>query len=320
MSNFWDKYPMLKEDLEMVKNIMRKSVKCNEKLIESALLDLIDSGGKLLRPAFLLLGGRFGYYDQKKLCSLGATIEMLHMATLVHDDILDDAVLRRGSQTIQSKYGKNYAVFMGDYLFSKCFMLLSNNTSIENMKMLSKAVSRICAGEIDQFASQFNQNVSVKKYLKRIGAKTAALFSLSLYIGAEESGCSKKLASKLGRIGYNIGMAFQIIDDLLDYTGDEKVVGKPVGNDLKQGIYTLPLIYALESDKGDIRRMLSKPLCYEDIKNIVKLAKELGGIERARALAKKYTDKAFKDITSLPDGEAKVILMEIAEKLLVRDY
>lgn len=321
MNKFWDKYPSLSTDLEQVLEIMKSNVKNREKIIEEALLNLINSGGKLLRPGFLLISSGFGNYDKDKSCNLAAVIEMLHMATLIHDDIIDDAKNRRGQETVQSKYGKDYAVFMGDILFARCFMALSTNTSIENMKLLSEAIFNICTGEIEQYSSHFSQNLSVKKYLKRIAAKTAALFSLSFYIGSFESGCSIKLVKNLSRIGYDIGMAFQIIDDILDYTGDAKFVGKPLGNDLKEGIFTLPLIYAFKIDRQRLEPILSKNNYSDsDIKNIISITKELGGIDKARDLAKKYTYKAFDRIAKLPDCESKKILHEVTNKLLWREY
>lgn len=321
MNSFWDEYFEIQNELEIITNIMRENVSCINKDMEKALLDLIDSGGKLLRPAFLLLSGRFGDYDKDKLSDVGAVIEMLHMATLIHDDIIDDADQRRGSKTIQNKYGKDYAVFMGDYLFARCFMLLSNNTSMENIKNVAKVISRICVGEIEQFSSRFTPNLSVKKYLKRIGAKTAALFSLSCYIGAAESGCDEKLCKTLGRVGYYIGMAFQIIDDILDYNGNQAKVGKPIGNDLRQGIYTLPLIFALRKGNTSIPKILSKKLyTEEDIERIIELSRKEEGIKEARKIAKKYTEKAFKQISRLPENESKEIFKDIAERLLVREY
>lgn len=321
MSKFWQEYPTIQKDLECVVEIMKKEVKCQEKSIESSLLELIQSGGKLLRPAFLLISGGFGKYDTSKLYPLAATIEMLHMATLVHDDILDDSTHRRGKETIQSKYGKNYAVFMGDFLFSKCFLTLSGSSSFENMNLLSKAISKICIGEIEQFSSKYVLNLNLKKYLKRIHAKTALLFLMSFYIGAKESSCSEALSKKLGRIGYNMGMAFQIIDDILDYTGDEATVGKPLGNDLKEGIYTLPLIYASQTKDKRLQKLLSKEHYTNDnIRDIINLVDELGGNEKARLLAKKYSEKAFKEIASLPENKNKAILTDVINKLIVRNY
>jgi heptaprenyl diphosphate synthase len=321
MSKFWQEYPTIQKDLESVVGIMKKEVKCQEKSIESSLLELIESGGKLLRPAFLLLSGGFGEYNSDKLYPLAAVIEMLHMATLIHDDILDDSSHRRGKETIQSKYGKNYAVFMGDFLFSKCFLTLSGNSSIDNMKLLSKAISKICVGEIEQFSSKYVLDLSVKKYLKRIAAKTALLFYMSFYIGAKESNCSESLSRTLGKIGYYMGMAFQIIDDILDYAGNETTVGKPLGNDLKEGIYTIPLIYALGGGNSELSQLLSKEnYSSEDIHSIISLTERLGGIEKAKTLAKKYTRKAFKEIAVLPEHPNKKILSDVIEKLIVRNY
>ncbi|SKA72816.1 heptaprenyl diphosphate synthase [Clostridium sp. USBA 49] len=321
MNKFWDKYPSLKADLEYVLEIMKSNVKNREKVIEEALLDLINSGGKLLRPGFLLISSGFGNYERDKICNLAAVIEMLHMATLVHDDIIDDARTRRGRETIQSKYGKDYAVFMGDILFAKCFMSLSVNASTDNMKLLSNVIFDICTGEIEQFSSRYSQNLSIKKYLKRISAKTAALFSLSFYIGSYESGCSGELVKILSKIGYDIGMAFQIIDDILDYNGDPKYVGKPLGNDLKEGVFTIPLIYAFKTDKHKLEPILSKDKYTDsDIQKIINITKELGGIDKARDLAKKYTLRAFNKINSLPNCESKNILYDVTNKLLWRNY
>lgn len=321
MSKFWEKYPDVERELEIVKGIMLKNVKCSEKNIETALEELINSSGKMLRPAFLLLSSKFGEINSEKIYNLGALVEMLHMATLIHDDIIDDAPIRRGNETTQSKYGKNYAVFMGDFLFSKCFMLVSDGTSVKNLKMVSKVIARICIGEIEQFSHKFSRNVSINKYLKRIAAKTAALFSLSLYIGASESGCSEKFCKNIGKAGYNLGMAFQIIDDILDFNSNELIIGKPVGNDLKEGIYTLPLIYTLQKDNKALLELLVKEsYSDDDIDKIIEYVNNSGGIDMSRDLAKKYTEKAFKQLSSLPESNSKKVLMEVTEKLLVRKY
>lgn len=320
MNNFWNRYPLIKNDLEAVEAILKENMKCRDKTIERSLLEMINSGGKMLRPAFLLLAGRFGKYT-KKLYPLAAVIEMLHMATLIHDDIIDKAEYRRGTKSIQAEFGANYAVFTGDLLFTKCFAMLSSKTSMKNMKLLSDVIAQICQGEIDQYSAHYNVDNTVKQYLKRISTKTAALFSLSFVVGAAESRCSIKLSKDLGRIGYNIGMAFQIIDDILDYAGSESIVGKPLANDLKQGIFTLPLIYALKNDNGELKDILRKNnYSDEDVEVIINRAIELGGLDAARALAQKYTRKAFKGIENLTECESKKILFEVTEILLIREH
>jgi heptaprenyl diphosphate synthase len=321
MNNFWTKYPELQKDLVKVRDNLAKNMKSGNKVMDTMLKELVDSSGKMLRPAFVILGGQFGEENKDKMYSLATVIEMLHMATLVHDDIIDDSPLRRGVQTTQAKYGKNYAVFMGDFLFTKCFSLLSQSTSMESMSNVSKVISKICLGEINQFSSMYSTNLSFKNYLKRIGGKTAALFALSLYVGASESGCDDKLSKTLAKVGGNIGMAFQIIDDLLDYEGSEKVVGKALGNDIKLGIYNLPIIFAFRKNQKKISSLISKDFYSdEEVKEIISLCRDMGTIEETRALAKRYTDRAFKDIASLPDCESKEIIFNIAEKLLLRNY
>lgn len=322
VNKMWDKYPELKEDLEGVLQLMDKNIKCKDKRIENSIKELIYSGGKLLRPAFSLISSRFGQYNEEKSRSVAAAIEMLHMATLVHDDVIDDAKTRRGQETLQSKYGKDYAVYIGDYLFCVTFKLLStHSSSLASIKIDSRAMERICLGEIDQMNSKFLVDTSVKKYLARIQGKTAELFSLSFYSGASESGCEEKLSKQFWQIGHNIGMAFQIIDDILDYSSEGSILGKPVAADIKQGIFNLPLIYAMEKNKGEFKAILEKEVITDgDVSNIMELVVKYKGVEKAMELAEKYTNKAFKLINKLPENSYKNILLELAEKLLDRNY
>jgi len=321
MDSFWNQYPIVKNDLEIVVDIMKKNLKCRDKFIQDTLCSLIDSGGKMLRPAFLLIAAKFGDFNPDKIYPLAACIEMLHMSTLVHDDIVDDSKTRRGTETIQSKYGKDYAVYMGDFLFCTCFKILSESTRVDEIKLDSRVLSRICIGEINQFSSQFDLELSVRKYLRRISLKTAELFSLSFYTGAAESKCSITLSKQFWQIGHYIGMAFQIIDDILDYTRDSKKVGKPLGMDIKQGIFTLPLIYADEKSHNEISKILLKDSYNDiDIAKVIDITKENGGIEKAKQLAHKYSSKAYEKINMLPDIEYKNVIYEITKKLLERDY
>lgn len=321
MNNLWDEYPNLKLNLAEVTKVMLKSVKCRQKPVEKSLIELINSGGKLLRPAFLLLSSEFGSERSNNLHSLAAAIEILHMATLIHDDVIDDSAIRRGKETVQSKHGKNFAVYLGDFLFCACFKILSQSSSLKTIDIDSNSMSKICIGEMEQYSSKYSLNVTVKQYLKRISAKTAELFSLSFYTGAIETKCNKLIIRTLSSIGHDIGMAFQIIDDILDYTGSENVVGKTIFNDIKQGIFTLPLIYALEKPKRELIETLSKKeYSDEDVQNIIKITEENGGVMMARNLAKRYTKKAFKKIATLPDIESKKILYKITYELLERNY
>ena len=321
MHAIWNKYPEIKKELSKVQEMMEENARCKDKVIEASIKDLIQSGGKMIRPGFAVIASKFGNYVPERTRAMATVVEMSHMATLVHDDVIDDSKLRRGKETVQSKYGKEYAVYIGDYLFCVCFKILASTASLHSIQIDSKAMSKICLGEVEQLNSRFQKEVSVKNYLKRISGKTAELFALSLYIGAAESDCDKKLSRLFWNIGHNIGMAFQIIDDLLDYTGTDAQLGKEAGHDLRDGIYTLPLIYALENKPKDLIALLEKEeLGMEDIQKIIKLTHEYGGIDKARALAKKYTNKAYSFMKRLPDNEYKVMLQEITGELLNRVY
>ena len=321
MDKIWNNYPELKRELTNVVDLMKKNVKCKDKKIENSIIELIESGGKLLRPAFVLIGSKFGDNDMEKSIPTAAVIEILHMATLVHDDVIDDSKLRRGKETIQSKYGKDYAVYIGDYLFCVCFKILATNASLQAIKVDSRAMSKICMGEVNQLNSRFSMKLSVKEYLSRISGKTAELFAISLYLGAAECNADKKVSKELSNIGHNLGMAFQIIDDILDYEGSDNSIKKSAANDLKQGIYTLPLIYAYRNNKAAFENILGKEYySEEDVTEIISLVKENKGIELAKELAEKYMKKCFKGINKLPENEYKYVLREIAEWLLKRTY
>lgn len=321
MHVIWDRYPEIKKELLEIISLMDENAKCKDKVIENSIKELVHANGKMIRPAFTIIAAHFGNYQPEKVRALSAVVELFHMATLVHDDVIDDAKLRRGRETIQSKYGKEYAVYIGDYLFCICFKILAQTASLQSIQMDSRAMSRICLGEVEQLNSRFNTEVSVKNYLRRISGKTAELFSLSLYIGAAECECSDKLAKAFHRIGHHIGMAFQIIDDILDYTGDEESIGKDNVKDIREGIYNLPLIYALEKKPKDLIMLLEKESYEEaDLNEIVRLVHEYKGIEKAQKLAKKYTEKAYKLIRKLPENPYKEVLLEVVQMLLDRSY
>lgn len=321
MNKIWNEYPEIRTKLVDVKNIIETNLKSRNKFIETALNDLLNGEGKFLRPSFVIIASEFGTKKDGNINTLAAVMEMIHMATLVHDDIIDESELRRGKETVQHKYGRHFAVYVGDYLFTVCFKLLSKTSSIKNIEIDSNSMARICLGEIEQYSSKFNNNVTVKQYLKRISYKTAELFSLSFYTGALESGCNERLAKKLSYIGHNIGMAFQIIDDMLDFFGDEKTIGKPVCSDLRQGLFTLPVILGLRSKNSQLAAVLSKNLYSDsDINYIIDLLKDLGAFEMTKSLADDYTKKAFKLIDALPDCSSKLILKDLTKKLLTREF
>ncbi|MDH8679142.1 polyprenyl synthetase family protein [Fusibacter bizertensis] len=302
----------LQVELEKVRQTIQHFSKSKFSGIKEIVNDVIDLNGKMLRPTLTILSAHFGEYDSEKVVKLAASIEMLHMATLIHDDIIDDSKLRRNKESTQSKYGKDMAVYAGDYLLSKSLSMLNGKEyDADHMIKLAKAIELICESELLQFHSKFKY-MTVKNYLRVVSGKTAALFAVSMYAGASESNCSEGLSKQLGKIGYELGVAFQIIDDILDYSDDQELVGKSTRNDLKKGYYTLPVIYAFQ---GESEKVLNHSEA-----ELMKLVEKNNGIEKARVLARKYTKRAFKRIDSLPEGNYKEALESLAKALLDRKY
>ncbi len=321
MNSFWSLYPDLQQQLDAVTKIIEDSVKGSHDFIINAVHDTVQSGGKLLRPAFVLLGSTFGEEPKSNILNLAAIVEMLHIATLIHDDIIDEAKLRRGVESVQSKYGKDSAVFIGDYLFAKIFALVNKDFHEQSAVNLSKVIMKICQGELTQYSFRYRFNSSIMQYLRIITGKTASLFSVSLVVGAEEANADEKIKNALAKTGYRIGMAFQIIDDCLDYSS-KNIIKKSSMNDLKQGYFTLPVIYALQNDKNGTLEDLLKNSTFtdEETRLIHSAIIENNGLEQSRILAKKYTQKAYDSLKKLPDCESKERLKYIIDKLLIRNY
>ncbi|MFW6001173.1 MAG: polyprenyl synthetase family protein [Halanaerobium sp.] len=242
-----DKY--YKKIVKKIDENIKSITVSNRAIINYAVDDLIKGGGKKLRPFLLFLAASFGDYDKKVLLDLGSGIEILHMASLVHDDIIDNAELRRGQKTAQKKFGEKEAVFIGDFLLTKTFDVFFEHLDKDTLKRISKNIRFICEGEIEQAEKAFDFQITIKDYFKRIRHKTALLFALSSYLGAYVSGIRGKKLNILYKFGLEIGMAFQIKDDILDFEGEEKHTGKRSAQDLRKGILTLPVILLLKKEK-----------------------------------------------------------------------
>ena len=322
MTRYWDEYPEIKSDLETVHSVIVSSLESGNTKLDAALRDLADRGGKMLRPAFVLLAARarIGPTElPKKMYALAAAVEMLHMATLVHDDIIDDAATRRGAPTLHTLHGRKNAVLMGDYLFARCFSIVSAHATVENAQLLARGVEKICTAEISQ--NDADEPVTPRRYYHRIIGKTALLFALSFYVGARENGVRPVVSNRLRRIGYNIGMGFQIRDDILDFLGDEGKTGKPRGSDLRQGIRTLPFILAasangIGSTLDSI--MSSAELRDSDVETITRLVEKAGGFSRAQQRVELYTTRAMRETLKLPRGHARERIIAVTERLLTR--
>ncbi|MDI6601177.1 MAG: polyprenyl synthetase family protein [Thermoanaerobacteraceae bacterium] len=315
----WDNYPVIKEEMDIFEGVLRKFLSSKNELINSALGSLASAGGKRLRPAMAIASAHFGEYNMDEIMRVASSIEILHMATLIHDDIIDEAKTRRGLETIHQQHGINIAIFAGDYLFSKSFSILSLEGNRNLLTHIASVVKLVCEGEIEQYRSRFSLDMTIYRYLRRIRSKTALLFMLSCELGASVSHCSRDVINQLKRFGLFLGMAFQIKDDILDYIGDEATVGKPVGNDLKDGIYTLPLIYALSNDNDGRLSGLLENQPY-DVERIINLVIKYGGIEYAERLLDRYTDKAKAKLDKLPHSEFRDFFFDLTDDLVSREF
>jgi heptaprenyl diphosphate synthase len=321
MNTFWHPYPKINDDLKRVDEIITASVQTKHSLIREALDDLLSRRGKMLRPGLVLLSARFrrnGHREDlpDKIYRIAAAVELLHTATLVHDDVLDQAAVRRGGETLNAAYGSKTAVLLGDFLFSTCFRLVADQASTENARLLAAGIGHICSGEILQAEDVDLTKVSIRRYRRRIAGKTALLFSLSLHIGARENDIPRSRAYRLARIGHAMGMAFQITDDVLDYQGHEGTLGKPAGYDLLNSVYTLPLLRAVQKDGDELRALLSNG--NRALGRIVGRIEELGGFSDAREEARLYTDRALRDAEKLPQLWARDVLLDVSRRLLGR--
>jgi len=304
------------KDLFQIKDIIKSSLKNRDSHTENLLNNLSATDGKMIRAIFILIGGSFGKLEKNKLFNISAGIELLHLATLIHDDVIDDSNLRRGKKTINSLHGTKTALFMGDYLFAQAYILFSKYASRNSISDISETIKFICQSEINQFLSTYSFNSNIRDYLRRINGKCACLFSLSLSLGAYDGHADLKLVNSLRKIGYYIGMAFQLIDDILDIVSPKTILGKPSGNDINEGIYTFPVLYEIKNNNQELIDALTQ----KDFVSASEILKTSVGLKKAKEVAEKYTYKALTLINELPDIQEKLILTDITKLLLKRDF
>ena len=269
-------------------------------------LAAIKAGGKRLRPALVIIAAGLGNgVDESKLQTAGAAVELVHLASLIHDDVLVGSKPRRGVSTINANYGHRRAILIGDYLFGLAFQLLAACDDTALIAPLAEASVLLSRGELRQRQALRRLDQTFDEYLERIYAKTAALFVASCLMGARIARLDGGAASALNAYAGGLGIAFQIYDDILDFTGDEKVLGKPVGSDIREGTVTLPMIYALERDGAAVlAEAIVKPTDAA-VARAVSHVLACGAINEAKDMAQEYVDKAQTAAALLPDCQAK---------------
>lgn len=316
----WDEFPAIRTELMGVLDRIEANLDANDADIQNALVSMFNSGGKLLRPAFTILIARFHEVNREQLLHLAATVEMLHTASLIHDDIIDDSPKRRHAESIQSKFGKDIAAYAGDYLFAVTFRTLAANTDdIAVARMATQYLENILAGELTQRTNHYRRDMTMRDYEDQISGKTAALFVLAARLGTAASQASAAFEELATEFAYNVGMAFQILDDLLDYRSDAQTLGKPTLNDVREGVYSAPLIIAM-ADNPAIQTLLAKQadITSTEANQLANLVRESGAIDQVEDMAVTYTEKALAALDQMPDHESKDILLTISQKLLNR--
>ena len=284
--------------------------------------DLFAAGGKRIRPALVLLAAKCGRYDLQKLTPAAIAVELTHAATLVHDDVIDRAQVRRGRPTVAAQLGDEPAIVVGDFYFAKAYEQAAFTDSPEVVAILARAVMDICAGEVRQQAIRYRYDTGIEEYMRRIEAKTATLLAACCDIGALLGDIDGRRRSALRAYGRLLGLAFQIADDVLDYQGSEDEIGKPIGHDIAEGFATLPLMMAMEDAAiaPEISRLLhsGRELSNAEAQQIVDLVRASRGPERALERARELSSEARRQLESLSAGQAGGALAALTNYVVSR--
>jgi heptaprenyl diphosphate synthase len=305
-------------DLQIVDQIVVDRVQPRLAVIKVASQHILTSGGKRIRAALALLAAQLGRYDLDRVLHSAAAVELIHAASLVHDDLVDEAARRRGTITVHTRWDGDVALMVGDYLFALAAAEMALAPDPRIIAYFSHGVMTICEGELSPVMDAAPLGTAIEQYLYKIGCKTAALFEAACKAGMVCGSGTQHQIDALGRFGFQLGLAFQIVDDVLDYTADEATLGKPAGNDLREGTITLPLIYAVAAGANGLTELLDvRPIADE------RMAWALGEVRRLGAPpamddARAAVDRALAHLDEFPDSPAKYALGEIARFVVTR--
>ncbi|MFC2016389.1 polyprenyl synthetase family protein [Chloroflexota bacterium] len=313
-------YELVQEDLDKVEDRLRSLSQVDFPHLSELLDYSLKSNGKRLRPVLTLLSGKFYDYNLDCLLSMATAVEVMHTATLVHDDAIDNSLVRRGRLTVYKLWGEEEAVLLGDYLFAEAGALTATTGNLRVIKRFADTLKTISRGELSQAFYAFNLEQSHQQYFQRISQKTAALFSLATESGAVLSQAPEESIQILIEYGHNLGIAFQIVDDILDFIGTEEELGKPVGSDLAQGTLTLPAILLLEyyPEDNPVKRLFGNRDEQDNIKLTIELVRNSSIIQECYQVASDYCAKACHNLKLLPDNASRQSLVELADYIIHR--
>lgn len=317
-------YQPIEGDLVEVKEEIRRQLGKEDGLMKQIIEDIIYSPGKLLRPTLALLAfsaGNNNRKDRNNVIKAASMIELIHTATLIHDDVIDETTLRRHRTNLHTRWGDKISVLFGDYLFSRSFTVLCRLGYPEIVCTLADTINLICEGELKQINRAYDWNLTEEDYLYIVEKKTASFFSFSCFCGGRLGKVAANEMEALASYGLNFGIAFQIVDDCLDFIGDEKVMGKSLGSDLRKGKITLPLIYLLNSTSQKTRKKIIEFITSEQKDTIILVIKEIlqkhQVMHRCAKKIMEYVERAKKEIKKLKDLNARKSFLQICDYALV---
>ncbi len=314
----------IREDLEAVEREFVRHIQSRVALIPEMGRYIQNSGGKRVRPAVLLMAARLSGYEGDRAVLYASVVEFIHTATLVHDDIIDGADLRRGRLAVHSRWGNDITVLLGDYLYIKSMAMALTQDSLEIIRLLCDVTLRMIEGELYQLTKTGDVDISEDEHFEIIRRKTAFLFGGCAQIGGMLGGVSADCENALREYGFNLGIAFQLVDDLLDYTADQVALGKPVGGDLREGKVTLPVIFLLQRGGKEaddlIRRVVQdRAVSAEQWREIVALLREHRATTLAYDRAVEYANRAKSCLVAFPPSRERDALMALPDYVLARD-
>ena len=314
---------LIQTDLDKVNLFIVDQLYSEVALVESIGHYIVDAGGKRLRPMLVLLAAKACGVKSDQHINMAAVIEFIHTATLLHDDVVDMSTLRRGRPTVNAQWNNPSSVLVGDFIYSRAFQVLVKIGDMRIMEIMADTTNKIAEGEVLQLISKSNPNSTEELYMQVIQNKTAILFEAAAKSGAILSGADQKTVSAMAEFGLQLGLAFQLIDDALDYIGDAEELGKNVGDDLAEGKSTLPLIYTMANGSSADRDLIQQSLRAESLtppqlQEVIALVKNSGALEYTQKLASTKTTAAVKALEALPDSEYKTALKNLVEFSLNR--
>ena len=311
------------EDLQAVDDVIRQRLHSEVELIRRIADYIIGGGGKRLRPALLILSARACGYHGNHHHELAAVVEFIHTATLLHDDVVDESALRRGQATANALFGNAAAVLVGDFVYSRAFQMMVSVENMRVLRVLADATNVIAEGEVLQLMNCHNPDLDEDGYLQVIRYKTAKLFEAATRLGAILGGAGSRVENAMASYGVHLGTAFQLIDDVLDYSGDHAIIGKNVGDDLAEGKTTLPLIYAMKHGTPEqAARVRSAIKCggLEELSAVLEAIRASGALEYARAQAQAESRTAGRALEGLPHSNYRDYLLQLADFAVTRTF